>query len=66
MGELLYITLSSARTVKNSIHQDIINELKEKFENISIFCLGKRYKEENENTTIYQGNFLDWFKVIKK
>ena len=63
---LLFLSLSSKKTIENSIHNYILKELKKHFENISVFCVGEKFIEETEGINYYSGNFSSWFGYLKK
>lgn len=66
MKSLIYISLSSENVLNNSFHNDILEELQKHFQNIEIFCLGKKYRKKENNITIKSGNILDWLRYAKK
>lgn len=72
---LIYISLSSKAVIKNSFHNDILEEFKKHFENISVFCWGKESQKNQEswkieeiegNITYISGNFFSWLQELKK
>lgn len=63
---LLFISLSNYQTLHNSIHLDVLNFLKNKFDNIFIFCLGKKFYQKEENIHYFSGNFWQWYFKLKK
>ncbi|MEW5896862.1 MAG: glycosyltransferase family 4 protein [Nanoarchaeota archaeon] len=64
--DLLFISLSTKRTLQNSIHSYILDFLKTKFNNIFVFCWGKRFYQKEENLYYFSGNLLNWFFYLKK
>ena len=64
--DLLFISLSSKTTLQNSIHQPILQLLATKFYSIAVFCWGKSFQETERNITYYSGNFLDWWKYLRR
>lgn len=72
---LIYISLSSKAVIQNSFHNDILEEFKKHFENISVFCWGKESQKNQEswkieeidgNITYIGGNFFSWLQGLKK
>ncbi len=63
---MLFISLSSYTILKNSIHNDILNHLKHKFQNIFVFCYGDKEYQQEENITYFSGNFWRWYKKLKQ
>jgi len=65
-GNLLFISLSNKETLQNSIHSSILNSLKNKFENIFVFCWGNKSQSKEGNVYYGSGDFLNWISDLKK
>lgn len=63
-GNLLFISLSSYNTLKNSSHNDILNYFRTKFENIFVFCWDKKLYQQEKNIHYFSGNLLRWYKKL--
>lgn len=63
---LLFISLSSKKTLDNSIHADILAGLSKRFDKVSVLCLGSRSREKRENLTYLSGTIQDWFSYLRR
>lgn len=57
---LLYISLSSESTIKNSFHDSILKALEPHFSKIIIFCWGNIYRKEEGKREYCSGTLKDW------
>ena len=62
---LVYISLSSQKTLQNSIHASIISMLQKRFEKVLVLCRGKNHHHQEKNVEYYSGNFPTWWNLRK-
>src|SRR3989338_7490299 len=63
---IIYLTLSKEEVICNSIHWPILQRLEKDFENIFVFCWGRRYTKENGKCHFISGNVLTWLPRLSR
>jgi glycosyltransferase involved in cell wall biosynthesis len=64
--KILFVSLSTKKTIQNHIHASILEKLQQQFAQVIVFCQGEKKVIQDNGITYFSGNIANWNTYTRK